>query len=118
MTFPALAIPIFTLFFLTGASKVVTGSSLLSDLHPKSSLYVDLKNVEKWFGGILPIEIIIIKDDSIEVTMHDSVVMGHALQFQNYLSKIFPQSNWISLQKILKLTFIKMFLMYLRMIQD
>ena len=93
---------IFTLFFLTGASKVVTGSSLLSDLHPKSSLYVDLKNVEKWFGGILPIEIIIIKDDSIEVTMHDSVVMGHALQFQNYLSKIFPQSNWISLQKILK----------------
>ena len=30
-----------TLIFLAGASKVATGSSLLSDLHPKSSLYID-----------------------------------------------------------------------------
>ena len=55
-----------TLIFLAGASKVATGSSLLSDLHPKSSLYIDLKNVEHWFGGILPMEIIIEKDDAIQ----------------------------------------------------
>ena len=60
-----------TSIFLVGASKVTTGSSLLSDLHPKSSLYIDLKNVEHWFGGILPMEIIIEKDDAIDLPMHN-----------------------------------------------
>ena len=66
---PIAAIAIFlTVILFTGAFNVSTGSSLLSDLHPKSGLYVDLKNVEKWFGGILPLEIIITKNDSVEIT--------------------------------------------------
>jgi len=100
---PIAATAIFlTVILFTGAFNVSTGSSLLSDLHPKSGLYVDLKNVEKWFGGILPLEIIITKDDSAEIAMHDSLVMDHIQKFQGYVSEIFPYSNWISLQKVLE----------------
>ena len=91
-----------TLFFSGGILYVSTGSSLLSDLHPKSSLYVDLKNVENWFGGILPMEIIISKNDSVEVTMHDSLVMHNVKELQEYLSSLLPHSNWISLQRVLQ----------------
>ena len=91
-----------TLIFLAGASKVATGSSLLSDLHPKSSLYIDLKNVEHWFGGILPMEIIIEKDDNIDLPMHNKVIMGHVKDFQNQLNNMFPESNWISIQRVLE----------------
>ena len=91
-----------TLLLSTGIIHVSTGSSLLSDLHPKSGLYIDLKNVEKWFGGILPMEIIITKDDSAEIAMHDSLVMDHVQEFQEYISYLFPHSNWISLQRVLK----------------
>ena len=100
---PIAALAIFlTVILFTGAFNVSTGSSLLSDLHPKSGLYIDLKNVEKWFGGILPLEIIITKDDSVEILMHDSLVMDHIQKFQGYISELFPYSNWISLQKILE----------------
>jgi len=91
-----------TSIFLVGASKVTTGSSLLSDLHPKSSLYIDLKNVEYWFGGILPMEIIIEKDDAIDLPMHNSVIMGHIKDFQSQLNRMFPESNWISIQRVLE----------------
>ena len=91
-----------TFIFLAGASKVTTGSSLLSDLHPKSSLYIDLKNVEHWFGGILPMEIIIEKDDAIDLPMHNSMILGHIKDFQSQLNRIFPESNWISIQRVLE----------------
>ena len=91
-----------TSIFLVGASKVTTGSSLLSDLHPKSSLYIDLKNVEHWFGGILPMEIIIEKDDAIDLPMHNTVIMGHIKKFQVQLNRMFPESNWISIQRVLE----------------
>ena len=100
---PIAALAIFlTVILFTGAFNVSTGSSLLSDLHPKSGLYIDLKNVEKWFGGILPLEIIITKDESVEIMMHDSLVMDHIQKFQGYISELFPYSNWISLQKVLE----------------
>ncbi len=91
-----------TSIFLAGASKVTTGSSLLSDLHPKSSLYIDLKNVEHWFGGILPMEIIIEKNDATDLPMHNSMIMGHIKDFQSQLNRMFPESNWISIQRVLE----------------
>jgi len=91
-----------TTLFLGGALKVNTGSSLLSDLHPQSSLYIDLKNVENWFGGILPMEIIISKNDSVEKPMHDKDIMRHVKNLQNKLTNMFPQSNWISMQRVLE----------------
>ena len=93
---------ILTTLFLGGALKVNTGSSLLSDLHPQSSLYIDLKNVENWFGGILPMEIIISKNDSVEKPMHDKEIMHHVKDLQNKLTNMFPQSNWISMQRVLE----------------
>jgi hypothetical protein len=47
-------------------------------------------------------EIIITKDDSAEIAMHDSLVMDHVQEFQKYISYLFPHSNWISLQRVLK----------------
>ena len=93
---------ILTTLFLGGALKVNTGSSLLSDLHPQSSLYIDLKNVQNWFGGILPMEIIISKNDSVEKPMHDKEIMHHVKDLQNKLTNMFPQSNWISIQRVLE----------------
>jgi hypothetical protein len=34
--------------------------------------------------------------------MHDSLVMGHVQEFQEYVSELFPHSSWISLQRVLK----------------
>ena len=47
-------------------------------------------------------EIIVTKEDSVEIAMHDSLVMSHVQEFQEYVSSLFPHTNWISLQKVLK----------------
>ena len=90
--------PLFTQTFSSSAS----GSSLLSDLHPESGLYIDLKNVEKWFGGILPVEIIITKEDTVERAIYDKEIMRYTQKLQKYIYEIFPYSNWISIQRVLE----------------
>ena len=92
----------FIIISIVGAFNISTGSSLLSDLHPKSGLYIDLKNVEKWFGGILPVEIIITKEDTVERPIYDKEIMRYTEKLQKYIYEIFPYSNWISLQRVLK----------------
>ena len=92
----------FIIISIVGAFSISTGSSLLSDLHPESGLYIDLKNVEKWFGGILPVEIIITKEDTVERPIYDKEIMRYTEKLQKYIYEIFPYSNWISLQRVLK----------------
>ena len=92
----------FIIISIVGAFNISTGSSLLSDLHPESGLYIDLKNVEKWFGGILPVEIIITKEDTVERPIYDKEIMRYTEKLQKYIYEIFPYSNWISLQRVLK----------------
>ena len=92
----------FIIVSLIGAFSISTGSSLLSDLHPESGLYIDLKNVEKWFGGILPVEIIITKEDTVERPIYDKEIMRYTEKLQKYIYEIFPYSNWISLQRVLE----------------
>jgi len=92
----------FIIISIVGAFNISTGSSLLSDLHPKSGLYIDLKNVEKWFGGILPVEIIITKEDTVERPIYDKEIMRYTEKLQKYIYEIFPYSNWISLQRVLE----------------
>ena len=38
---------------------ISTNSSLMDDLRPKNKLYQDLKLTEKYFGGVLPFEVLI-----------------------------------------------------------
>ena len=92
----------FIIVSLFGAFSISTGSSLLSDLHPESGLYIDLKNVEKWFGGILPVEIIITKEDTVERAIYDKEIMRYTQKLQKYIYEIFPYSNWISIQRVLE----------------
>ena len=92
----------FIIVSLFGAFSISTGSSLLSDLHPESGLYIDLKNVEKWFGGILPVEIIITKKDTVERAIYDKEIMRYTQKLQKYIYEIFPYSNWISIQRVLE----------------
>ena len=47
-------------------------------------------------------EIIIEKDDNIDLPMHNKVIMGHVKDFQNQLNNMFPESNWISIQRVLE----------------
>ena len=34
--------------------------------------------------------------------MHNKVIMGHVKDFQNQLNNMFPESNWISIQRVLE----------------
>ena len=43
---------------------VSTDASLMDDLRPKNKLYQDLKFTEKYFGGVLPFEVLISIDPS------------------------------------------------------
>ncbi len=51
-------------------------------------------------------EIIIGKDDDIDLPMHNTVIMGHIKDFQSQLNRMFPESNWISIQRVLEEVFI------------
>ena len=45
--------------------EISTDASLLDDLRPNNQLYQDLKFTEKYFGGVLPFEVLFqIKSDS------------------------------------------------------
>ena len=98
-----LVISIFvTILAGSGILGLTTNSSLLTDLHPQSGLYTELKSVEKWFGGVLPFEIIITKDDTSYVSMRDSLVMSNLEGLDRYLSVLLPEAQWISIPLIFK----------------
>ena len=93
---------IITFFFSLGIFYIKTDSSLLSDLHPESGLYKDLKKVEKLYGGVLPLEIVISRADSLNINILDSISLSYVSLLHKHLEYEVPNSQWISPYKLLK----------------
>ena len=56
---------IISAIFISKIVEISTDASLLDDLRPNNQLYQDLKFTEKYFGGVLPFEVLFqIKSDS------------------------------------------------------
>ena len=91
-----------TILFSVGIFFIKTDSSLLSDLHPESGLYKDLKNVEKLYGGVLPLEIVVSRLDSLNANIIDSTSLSSISLLHDFLENEIPNSQWISPLTILK----------------
>ena len=84
---------------------VSTNSSLMDDLRPQNKLYQDLKLTEKYFGGVLPFEILIktIKNDNgINRSAIDIDVLNLSKDLENFLKIELPNSRFFSLNNLLE----------------
>ena len=84
---------------------VSTNSSLMDDLRPQNKLYQDLKLTEKYFGGVLPFEILIKtikKDNGINRTAIDVEVLNLSKNLENFLKIELPNSRFFSLNNLLE----------------
>ena len=77
-----------------------------SGLHEydKNIVYLNIETAQSILGyGSNEVNgLIIEKDDNIDLPMHNKVIMGHVKDFQNQLNNMFPESNWISIQRVLE----------------
>ena len=84
---------------------VSTNSSLMDDLRPQNKLYQDLKLTEKYFGGVLPFEILIktVKNDNgINRSAIDMDVLNLSKDLENFLKIELPNSRFFSLNNLLE----------------
>ena len=84
---------------------VSTNSSLMDDLRPQNKLYQDLKLTEKYFGGVLPFEILIktVKNDNgLNRTAIDIEVLNLSKNLENFLKIELPNSRFFSLNNLLE----------------
>ena len=92
-------IPLLISFSLIYKIKdISTDASLMDDLRPNNQLYKDLKITEKYFGGILPFEILIhLEDDSTSGrTIFDKDILIQLNKVQSLLNKELPASRFLS----------------------
>ena len=75
----------------------------MDDLRPQNKLYQDLKLTEKYFGGVLPFEILIktIKNDNgINRSAIDMDVLNLSKDLENFLKIELPNSRFFSLNNL------------------
>ena len=97
-------IPSFIVITCTYKIKdISTNSSLMDDLRPKNKLYQDLKLTEKYFGGVLPFEILIKKN--LKADEHNSILHPEFLQIskkiQNLLKSELRNSRFFSINDLI-----------------
>ena len=98
-------IPSFIVITCTYKIKdISTNSSLMDDLRPKNKLYQDLKLTEKYFGGVLPFEILI-KKNNLKADEHNSILNPKFLQIskkiQNLLKSELRNSRFFSINDLI-----------------
>ena len=75
----------------------------MDDLRPKNKLYQDLKLTEKYFGGVLPFEILIKKN--LKADEHNSILHPEFLQIskkiQNLLKSELRNSRFFSINDLI-----------------
>ncbi len=81
-----------------------TDASLLDDLRPKNKLYQDLKMTEKYFGGVLPFEILLQLNDTTnnENTILNPEVLPYLEKIENMLKSELKNSRFFSILNIIK----------------
>jgi len=84
---------------------ISTDASLLDDLRPKNKLYNDLKLTEKYFGGVLPFEVLIkIKTNSEKKdrTVIDKDILKLSSKVEEQLKYQLKESRFFSINTLLK----------------
>ena len=81
---------------------ISTDSSLMDDLRPKNKLYQDLKFTEKYFGGVLPFEVLIYIDPDKNKTIIETDVLPCLDQVDSLLRSEMKESRFFSLSTLLK----------------
>ena len=82
-----------------------TDASLLDDLRPQNKLYQDLKMTEKYFGGVLPFEILLsLSDDNNKdkQTILDPEIFPYLEKVEELLKIEMQESRFFSLMTLLK----------------
>ena len=81
---------------------ISTDSSLMDDLRPKNKLYQDLKLTEKYFGGVLPFEVLIRIDPDKNKTIIETDVLPYLDQVESLLESEMKESRFFSLSTLLR----------------
>ena len=81
---------------------ISTDSSLMDDLRPKNKLYQDLKFTEKYFGGVLPFEVLIHIDPDKNKTIIETDVLPYLDQVESLLRSEMKESRFFSLSTLLR----------------
>tara|TARA_B100000686_G_scaffold111291_1_gene118602 strand:- start:58999 stop:61245 length:2247 start_codon:yes stop_codon:yes gene_type:complete len=101
-----ITIPLFISFVAIYKIKdISTDASLLDDLRPKNKLYHDLKLTEKYFGGVLPFEVLIkIKqnNDTEDIALIDEDILELVDRVEEQLKLHFKESRFFSINTLLQ----------------
>ena len=81
---------------------VSTDASLMDDLRPKNKLYQDLKFTEKYFGGVLPFEVLISIDPSNNKKIIEPEIFPYIDKVESLLRSEMEESRFFSLSTFLK----------------
>ena len=81
---------------------VSTDASLMDDLRPKNKLYQDLKFTEKYFGGVLPFEVLISIDPSNNKKIIEPEIFPYIDKVESLLRREMEESRFFSLSTFLR----------------
>ena len=81
---------------------VSTDASLMDDLRPKNKLYQDLKFTEKYFGGVLPFEVLISIDPSNDKKIVEPDIFPYIDKVESLLRSEMEESRFFSLSTFLR----------------
>ena len=81
---------------------VSTDASLMDDLRPKNKLYQDLKFTEKYFGGVLPFEVLISIDPSNDKKIIEPDIFQYIDKVESLLRSEMEESRFFSLSTFLR----------------
>ena len=81
---------------------VSTDASLMDDLRPKNKLYQDLKFTEKYFGGVLPFEVLISIDPSNDKKIIEPDIFPYIDKVESLLKSEMEESRFFSLSTFLR----------------
>ena len=81
---------------------VSTDASLMDDLRPKNKLYQDLKFTEKYFGGVLPFEVLISIDPSNNKKIIEPEIFPYIDKVESLLRSEMEESRFFSLSTFLR----------------
>mgnify|MGYP001199152559 FL=1 len=81
---------------------ISTDASLMDDLRPKNKLYQDLKFTEKYFGGVLPFEVLISIDPSNDKKIIEPDIFPYIDKVESLLRLEMEESRFFSLSTLLR----------------
>ena len=94
---------IISAIFISKIVEISTDASLLDDLRPNNQLYQDLKFTEKYFGGVLPFEVLFqIKSDSSNNSNINYIDYLPYLKTQSLLESELKNSRFLSINNLIE----------------